>query len=285
MNNFKKNIKIANIIYINWIINPRNILFIILFLYFNDIIYNPLKDISCSIGYCINSLEPFILIMTKGLYASFPPLLFIMLMSDFPNEKYSSIFFIFRCSKNNWLQGQMIFSIYVSITIILFLLITSFISIGIETLFVNTWSDYTLLSETYDNDLYNNNQSLFINKNVYTQSYPYDALIKIISLFGLYTYLISVIFMFFKLIKKRIFGIIIICTFICASITTWITNSKYMWIFPMANSIFSWRYTTFLSKPSIPLWQSYLYFLIPIIVFSVLNRLLLKKYDFTYNDN
>ena len=107
------------------------------------------------------------------------------------------MFFVVRISKKQWFHGQMIFSIYVTLTIILFLFLSTIISLKTNFIFGNEWSDYTLLMETLDINFYNDKQALFINKNVYMQSYPYDAVLKIISLFILYMYLISSILMFF----------------------------------------------------------------------------------------
>ena len=48
-----------------------------------------LNKVLINVEFEINILEPFILIMTKGIYASFPPILYTMLISDFPDTKSS----------------------------------------------------------------------------------------------------------------------------------------------------------------------------------------------------
>ena len=264
----------------NWLFNPRIILFILVFIYLLDTAILPMIKTSIELQYSLNILEPFLLITTKGYFASFLPLLFAMLMSDFPSNEQSTIFFNVRISKRKWLTSQWIFSLMVTITTLLFFLVVTVIMTLKNGYFANVWSYYTTLTSKNYPEIFNNSNNIFLEKNLYLQAYPFDAFIKIISLFCLYMQWICSILIFFKLINKRMLGIIFVFIEIIGGMITWGLVSNIMWLFPMANAVFSWHYIDFLSQESIPLWYSYLYFSVPILILNILNFIMVKKYNF-----
>lgn len=280
MNNIKQVFNYSKILYTNWLFNPRIMLFILVFIYLLDTAILPMLHTSLELGYSLNILEPFLLITTKGYFASFLPLLFAMLMSDFPNNEQSTIFFNIRMSKRKWLFSQWIFSIFVTITILLFfLIITTLITLK-NGYYANIWSYYTTLTPKNYPEIFNNSNNIFLEKNLYLQAYPFDAFFKIISLFFLYMQWICSILIFFKLINKRMLGVIIVFIAIIGGMITWGLVSDIMWFFPMANAVFSWHYIDFLSKENVPMWYSYLYFIVPILILNVFNFIMVKKYNF-----
>lgn len=280
MNNIKQIFSYSKILYINWLFNPRIMLFILVFIYLLDTAILPMLNTSIELGYSLNILEPFLLITTKGYFASFLPLLFAMLMSDFPNNEQSTIFFNIRISRRKWLISQWIFSLMVTITILLFFLLVTIVMTFKNGYCANIWSYYTTLTSKNYPEIFNNSNNIFLEKNLYLQAYPFEAFLRIILLFFLYMQLICSILIFFKLINKRMLGVIFVFIEIIGGMITWGLVSDIMWFFPMANAVFSWHYIDFLSQENIPIWYSYLYFIIPILILNILNFIIVKKHNF-----
>ena len=53
-----------------------------------------------------------------------------------------------------------------------------------------------------------------------------------------------------------------------------------MWAFPMANTIVWLHYDEILKEPNFPVWCSYLYFGIAIMVVVILNIIAIKRLEF-----
>lgn len=283
MNNIKQILSYSKILYTNWLLNPRIMLFLLVFIYLLDTALLPMLDTASQLGYALNVLEPFLLITTKGYFASFLPLLFAMLMSDFPSNEQSNIFFNVRLSKRKWLVSQWVFSLMVTVTVLMFFLVVTTLLTVKNGFLANVWSYYTVLTPKDYPEVFTSSNNVFLEKNLYLQSYPFDAFVKVVSLFFLYMQWICSILILFKLINKRMLGVILVFAEIIAGMITWGLVSDIMWLFPMANAVFSWHYDSFLSDETIPMWYSYAYFLVPIVVLNSISIILVKRHNFVEN--
>lgn len=283
MNNIKQILSYSKILYTNWLLNPRIMLFLLVFIYLLDTALLPMLDTASQLGYALNVLEPFLLITTKGYFASFLPLLFAMLMSDFPSNEQSNIFFNVRLSKRKWLVSQWVFSLMVTVTVLMFFLVVTTLLTVKNGFLANIWSYYTVLTPKDYPEVFTSSNNVFLEKNLYLQSYPFDAFVKVVSLFFLYMQWICSILILFKLINKRMLGVILVFAEIIAGMITWGLVSDIMWLFPMANAVFSWHYDSFLSDEIIPMWYSYVYFLVPIVVLNSISIILVKRHNFVEN--
>lgn len=53
-----------------------------------------------------------------------------------------------------------------------------------------------------------------------------------------------------------------------------------MWSFPMANTIVWLHYEEIIGKPIVPIWYSYIYFCIAVIILVLLNLIAVKRFQF-----
>ena len=108
--------------FIKWITNPRIIIAGVLIMFIRSFAVLPMLEQSEKYGEPLNVMEPFIAAGNSGMLALFLPLVFLLLISDFPIMGGNTIFFINRTGKLNWFLGQIVFiiiSIFVYIGTIL----------------------------------------------------------------------------------------------------------------------------------------------------------------------
>jgi hypothetical protein len=96
-----------------------------------------------------------------------------------------------------------------------------------------------------------------------------------------YLFLLVLILYFFKLKGFKATGIFIVFAIIGLSVATCSLRSDVMWYFPMANTIVWLHYTEILREPVVPIYRSYLYFVITIVLLLIFNFYAIKKLQFT----
>lgn len=97
--------------FIKWITNPRIIMVGVLIVFIHSFAVLPMLEQSDKYGEPLNIMEPFIAVGNSGMLALFLPLVFLLLISDFPIMGGNTLFFINRTGKLNWFFGQIVFII------------------------------------------------------------------------------------------------------------------------------------------------------------------------------
>lgn len=101
---------VARTEYVKWIANPRSILLGVMIIFIYQFALQPLLNHAALMQSPLNVLEPFIAIENSNLIMIMVPVMYLVLMSDFPKSDGSSLFFVLRVGKLNWLFGQVVFS-------------------------------------------------------------------------------------------------------------------------------------------------------------------------------
>lgn len=225
----------------------------------------------------INKIDPYLLILSYEYLALIVPIMFSVLLADFPKNANSGLFPIVRMGRREWLLGEILYALLAGITYLIFLLVGCIIVMGKTGEFSNKWSHYMTIFYRNHPEIYEENNQLFIHAGTVTQGTPLFVLIQSSILMLLNILLLSLIQMTFKLIGKKILGLfsVIVITIFGTVGVTYFGNAK--WIFPMAHAIFGVHYNEFLSKPECSLITSYFYFGILILVMLALNLILVKK--------
>jgi len=91
------------------------VLFFLVVLYESDL--SPICDICAETGLSLNIFEPFVLMCTRSVNIMLIPLIFIVLISGFPNCK-NDYFRMIRVSKKSWLAGEISFIFLISFAMI-----------------------------------------------------------------------------------------------------------------------------------------------------------------------
>ena len=229
-----------------------------------DSVAKPMKDLSIELGYKLNIAEPFIFVTSKGINLVIIPLIFIAIISDFPSFENSGYFSMIRNGRYAWYWGEVIFSIVVSLFYIIILFSAMAIYCADNSFIGNNWSDYTLKTykEYPDVFLYG---TMFLDTSVYTQGTPIKILIQTLILLTIYIFILIQLMMFFKLIGKKSFGIIIAVGLTFVGLPSYATTSEIRWIFPITHTAYNWHFNEFFAEPYCKLSTSY-------IIFSYINH-------------
>lgn len=288
MNKIKNNQKLrihtvfstAKTEYLKWITNPRIIIVFILLVFIKTLAIEPLMNRAEKFGKPLNILESFIAIGNSGMLVMLIPAVFLVLMSDFPIISGNTLFFIKRTGRTNWLLGQLLFSLMSIITYVFSVFsMTILFTLG-NSKFGTNWSEVTRLYEAKFPSERDSFVSQLLPSNLYNQVDIIPTVLHTCVLMVLYLFLLSLILFVFKMLKLHSAGLFTGIAMIAASIATCSVKTSPMWLFPMANTIIWLHYTEILREPIKPVWYSYAYFAVLIVVLTSVAWLVLKKANF-----
>jgi hypothetical protein len=262
-----------------WVTNPRIIIVGVLLVFIRTLALEPLLERAEKMNSPLNVFEPFEAIGNSGMLVLLIPCVFLILISDYPIINANTLLYVQRVGKTTWFLGQIIFVILAIFTYMGTILIASMaMSKGI---FSTEWSDTIRLYTSYFPDEYNNFDSELIPSNLYNQIPIITSLFQTFFLMSNYLFLLVLILYFFKLKGFKATGIFIVFAIIGLSVATCSLRSDVMWYFPMANTIVWLHYTEILREPVVPIYRSYLYFVITIVLLLIFNFYAIKKLQFT----
>lgn len=279
--NIKQIFSIANTEYLGWITNPRIIILGVLLIFIKLLAIEPLAARAEKFGEKLIYFEPFVALGNSGMLAMFIPLVFLVLMSDYPKLHGNSMLFIYRTGKHNWLCGQFIFLVMAIITFLSVILLSSILLSNGQYGF--NWSDaVTKYNARFPDEAYNFDSQL-IPSNLYNQIPMITAVLQTFVLTFAYLFLLALVTYLFKMLFNNSLGLAAGLTVTAFGVITTSLSSGVKWVFPMANTIVWLHYDEILSKPIFPIWCSFAYFGVMILVFIILNFTALKRLKFTEN--
>lgn len=276
----KSIVSVARTEYVRWITNPRIIIIGVLLIFMYTLSVDPLLRRAVKFGVPLNFLEPFIAIGNSGKLVMLMPCVFLILISDYPKMTGNSLFFMHRTGRLHWFFGQILFLLLAIMTYLSMIIGGSIImSKGI---FSGTWSEVITKYNAMFPEEANSFASGLIPSNLYNQLSLVTAFLQTILLMSAYLYILSMVIYLFKLLHLHSAGLFGAVTIVAVGVVTCSLKAKTMWLFPMANTIVWLHFDEILSAPDKPVWYSYIYFVILIIVLTFFNGIAIKKYQF-YN--
>ncbi len=278
-NGIKQILGVAKTEFIGWITNPRVIVAGVLIIFIKTLAIDPLAARADKFGESLIFFEPFVAVGNSRVLAMFIPLVFLVLISDYPKLHGNALFYISRTGKRRWLMGQILFIIMAVATFLAVILLTSILFSGGQ--FGDNWSDAVRkYNARFPNEAFNFDSQL-LPSNLYNQIPMLTAVVQTFVLMGMYLLSLSLVTYLFKILFNNSSGLAAAVALIGAGVVTSSLNSAAMWAFPMANTIVWMHYTEILSEPIYPVWSSFAYFGGLLTVLTVLNFLALKKIKFT----
>lgn len=266
--------------YIKWVTDPRMILVAVLLIFFYQTAVSPLMEMAVEMGEKLNVLEPFIAVANSPLLMLLIPLVFITLISDFPRTDGNTVFFIHRIGRTSWMWGQMLFVLMAMGSYIAVI----FLGTTLPVLFQSQWGmEWSLTVRQYYLNFPEKSGSFaaqLITARLYNQVQPLPAVLQTYLMQVLYLMLFALILLWFWLQKKKGIGIFAVIFLVGIGTAFSLLEGKLMWIFPMAHTNVWLHYTALLREPLCPFWCSYLYFAVPILLLSLWNIWLVRRYNF-----
>lgn len=266
--------------YIKWITNPRIIILGVLFVFIYTFISEPLLEHAEKMGIALNIAEPFIAAGNSSLLSLLLPLVFLLLISDYPTINNETIFIIYRVGKVNWLLGQFIFLFSALITILLSVFLVG--AVTSNGVFSPDWSDtVTKYISVFPNE-HGSFAAMLIPSNLYNQMNLAEALINTIVLQSLNLYILSLTLYIFRICGFRNIGLFIDVAVIALGYGATSIGGEIMWAFPMANTLVWLHHTEILSTPIFPVWCSYLYLSVVFVGLVIGNLAAIKRKDLLF---
>lgn len=251
-------ISIAKAEYIRWVTNPRMIIAAVFCVFMRTLAVEPLLEHAEKMGIRINVLEPFVAVGNSSLLVLMMPLLFLVLISDYPVLEENTLFVVHRVGKHNWFGGQVLFLLGADISFLLAIFgVSILISGGV---FGSGWSDvvtkYLSVYPLEDASF----ASCLLPSNLYNQLSLGSAAVQTLALLAAYQLLLSLILYVFKLLHMRTVGMLADVLLMALGMVSWSLGAGWMWAFPLANTLVWAHFTQILSAPVYPVWCSYAYF-------------------------
>lgn len=244
--------------------------------YFWERIIFPTAQLCETYGFTIHPVEGYLHILTDGTQAFIVPLMLVALLSDFPSEKTSGLFFLVRAGRGRWMVGQLIFALMAGLTYLVILLAGT----GVFLLPYAQWGNWgsfnTSLAGSFP-QIYQDQHELFLSAAAIAQGRPIGVMLQATMLALEHLFLISLILMFFKLMEKRMLGLLITVVLTISGFVSVEIVPQAEWLFPMAHGMFSTHFEGILAKPICPLQISGLYFVGSFTIFLFLNWKAVKR--------
>ena len=267
----------AFIEYKRWIRSSKMIVLPILLIIIKRLVADPLIRVHSETGIRISAFEPFLALTNSGIILLMLPLLFMVLMSDFPQRDNIEIYYRIRCSRLSWLRGQLLFALIADLSFLLFVFLsTALMTIGHSQILFNYSKGITQYLSFFP-DRTNAAPRQLLPPNLYNQIDFKMALMLGVVLLAAYLYMLLMVILLFYVMDKWVVGLlasialIIIGTVLCAA------KLKAQWLFPMSNAITWIHFDSYLREMIFPLDFSVLYLFGGNIIFIILCVLIIKK--------
>ncbi len=282
MRDLRKIWGVARTEYTNWITNPRVIILGVLLIFIKNLAIDPLAARAEKFGDTMIIFEPYIAVGNSGALTMFMPLVFMVLLSDYPKLNGNSMFYISRTGKKDWLCGQIIFLIMAIATFMGAIFAASMLFSGGH--FGSEWSEAVrkyisrFPKEAFSFD------SQLLPSNLYNQIPMMTAIWQTSTLLAAYLLTLSLIIYMLKILFSSSVGLAGAIIVMALGTVTTSLYSPIKWAFPTANTIIWLHYTEILSEPIYPMWASFLYFGVLLAALIAGNFIALKKLKFMENN-
>ncbi|GEM_PF-3504778 len=240
------------------LLRSTKVLILCLFLIFVNIqVIDPLHGVSRDMNGNLSILEPFIAISNSGIILLVLPLLYIVMMADYPREGGVQYFVRVRSSLRAWITEQILFSFFASVIVVTVVVLGSMLlSAGFVDLSPRYSDALMRYSEVFPEKAGGYIDSLFPAQ-FYNQTTAVGSFLYSVSVWILFYNMLSLINITMSFYLHKIAGIIINCVLVIAGAI----SSNIQWIFPLPHVVLYMHYEEYAAIPKIsPAW-SYLYFI------------------------
>ena len=263
MSKFKKSIltlfRISFTEFRRWIRNSRLIILGAMLVFIHMLIITPLKECASLMGEPVSAFEAFAALGNSSMTVLIIPVLFLVLMADFPQKDGIDFFYQIRCSKRTWICGQMIFVLETIIFLVMFLAVSSCLML----IGSSTWSGNFSHAVTHFAVAFPENKGSYLQQlipeNLYHHMTLKTAIIHTFFLMTLYFLILAFILLLSALCNSKYGGIIADSLLIISGAVSCAGRMKVMWLFPMAHTISWLHFEEYLKEEIVPIKVSYCY--------------------------
>ena len=103
---FRAAVHIAQAEFRQWLRSSRIIILFVMLVFVNVQVIGPLRQCKMLMGEMLSIPEAFVALGNSGVILLIIPILFLVLMADFPQRTGIDRFYQMRCTKRTWIFGQ-----------------------------------------------------------------------------------------------------------------------------------------------------------------------------------
>ena len=262
-----------------WLRNSRIIILGVMLVFIHTLIITTLEECAFMMDEPVSVLEAFTAMGNSGQIVLIVPVLFLVLMVDFPQKGGIDYFYQIRCSKKVWIWGQILFAVEATLFLAAFLVLSSSLMI----LPNGKWSLEFSHAVTHFATVFPERENSYLVRilpaNLYHQMSLGEAAFHTLALMILYDLLLVLILLLSALCNKKAAGVLTDFFLVVAGTVTSSVQMKSMWFFPMAHTIPWLHYEAYLSREVFPLAGSYIYFIAGCIVLVICCMAVSGKYQ------
>ena len=258
-------------------IDPRMLTAGMLLVFIYNLVITELLLRADKTGFPVNVAESFVAVGNSGILVMFLPSVFMILISDFPDMGPHLLYSVYRTGRLGWLLGKLLAAMFSAAAYVSGMLAACCLMTVSNGFWGFEWSEtVTKYSSIFPEERFTL-MSQFLPPNLYNQmSFSY-ALLHTVLLLILYLFLLSIVIIFFRICGMKVAGIAASFGVIAAGVLTTSIRTKAMWVFPMANTITWLHYDEALREPVKPMYQSYIYFAVLIVIGITSNVIAVRK--------
>ncbi len=269
---------IAGGAYIRWIADPRLVTVGIMLVFIHSFAVQPLLHHAQKYGEPLQVFEPFLAVCNSGLTVLLIPVVFILLMSDFPVMTGNTFLTVVRAGKTNWFLGQMLFSVMCILSYVSALFLgCAVMSRGV---FGENWSDTVTHYGARFPEEAHSFVSQLLPPNLYNQIPLPRALLYSAALLALFLWMIALILCLMKMLYLQTAGILSVTALTAVGAALSAVKSPVQWYFPTANLLIWLHYQEILREPVTPVAVSFLYFALADGMLFAANLFVVRRLQF-----
>lgn len=276
-----KAMKLMQSEYRGWLFHSRMILLPCVFIMIYTMITTNFMKCAGQMQAPINIVEPFVGVCNSPTFLGFIPIVFLVLIADFPRIDQNMIFKICRAGRKKWIVSQLLFLLCADLTFVVLLFVGVTLPVLKQGFLYNGWSDVvTEMLKTFP-ELKNSSLAQFIPANLYYQMLPYRAVLYSAGFLILYLYLLGLLMLLCKIHGRGALGVVVSGGLVIAgSGFVHLQKIAIKWLFPAAHGIVQTHYSTYYRRMDCTLQTSFLYFALLIGISIVAALRYAKKIDY-----
>lgn len=236
----KKIFYTAKFEYLKWIFDEKQIVTIVGIVFMHVMIIQPFLNRSEEMQTPVNIVEVFLAVANSKMFLLILPVLFLVIISDFPRIDSDALFFIMRSGRINWLIGQMFFLIKAVMSYLGIIIAYTLLIGAIHGYIGNGWS----LTVTNYQDFYGAEAVCYIPVELYWQMPPYEAFLKSVFLIFGYFILTGMGLLLFSIYDLKKIGFAIVTAILAIGTAAAAAGFSVMWLFPTAHAILEKHFDT-----------------------------------------
>lgn len=214
-------------------------------------------------------IEPYIALINSNFMILIMPVLFLVLLSDFPRVDANAYFYLVRTGKTNWVLGQLLYGVVITAGYLLMQFAGMVIPVLAESRWGTGWSPVITDFAREFPEYAQSAGAVSIQPQLYYHVPPWEAVLVGSALLAAYLYLLLLIKLLCFLLRTKTMGLLL-CFFVIAFGTGLCTTfSQMRFLMPMGNSILGIHYSQYYMEMVYPLEYSVIYFAVLISVFII----------------